>query len=935
MTDQGETRPEQLERFLSNREGDSSVEPAELQPRHLVAIAMTTDDGLDTLDDEFDWDRLLRTLAELDEDEQSRWLRRLIRNLGTRTASGIESEEGVSALSDRSYQLRHQNPEVFITFLDEIQSLLRHDTSSSGISGAEDEFRRLAEIGDRESDERVASFREQDLEQRLVEPTLNAESRISLLETLAQEPIEDVPTRMVVDALYPLRNHHDAGVEQAALEAFENWAKQLEQETATEAIEILERDLANEIDELPTSLITGIIMSGYIGPAIVEWLVDLPRIESRQDVVVAAFDTLEHIPGLRDSVELICDFLLRDAHEDEAVYAGIDVLESVLVGLEPHQNTENPVHTDHIQGVFFTQEELSVDEKIRSTLQTIVESSSYSEEVRAHAASAWLSVRPPEIQQLLWDIDIQEVGESAVVDAKLEAAADHRLVEFVDVIEDLWQEAEADGVKRNRLVESLDQLESREIVDVLLDPAFDSADAELRQAARETLVDSGYESEIERESQRRTIIDRISARFDAMSTAADIDRDIRDRNEKQTSTEEQRKQAGVKAAEAASKSVDNLAEFRSQGATQMLKLAPLFDQLKDLEAKIRNLVGQIDTLCEEIRSERDEAQQIEQEIKDVESDIDSTEQKLEDAKQQKEEVEDRINELDHEIIPDLENDIRSKQREYKKLDSKEPKLREFSGEDRRERYEQKYNQWENEMQKLDDHIDELESKKSRAETEMSDLKSDLSTIGSDISQFQGDLKTLRGEHQGLASDLDNSIQRIDGYQQRLENRRSELNELLEEYERIQSQVDDIVGTLNGIRESARSRESELQSRSEKFRSRVGSLRQTLQSLAETQSDAIDRRERQARRVRELANQLDIDHDDLEHLGERTKEEVPEADREAVELADQTRKRQYQQNETTWRLDSIFRRTFEADRIEDADTELAERAEERVKEGEAR
>ncbi|WP_058364851.1 hypothetical protein [Haloparvum sedimenti] len=936
MSDRGQADPGQLERFLSNREGESGVNPGELRPRHLVAVATTTDDGLASLDEEFDWAGLLEALSELEADEQSRWLRRLVRNLGTRTAAGIESEEGVRALGDRAYGLRHRNPEVFISFLDEVQSLLRYDTSSKGISAAEEEFRRLAEIGDRRSDERVAAFRERDIQQRLVDPNLGADSRISLLRTLGDEPLADVPTRMVVDVLYPLRNHYDAAVEKAALDTYEKWAKQLDdRRTAEEAIELLEDDLAGDLDELPPSMVTGIVMSGYVGPAIVEWLRELPRIESRQEVVVSAFETLEHVSGLRGCADDICSFLLRDAHEDETVHAGIDVLESVLVGLEPRQETETPAQTDHMRGVFFTEAELGVDETVRSTLQTIVESSSYSEAVSAHAASAWLSVRPPEIQRLLWEIDVEDVGESAVADAKLEAAADHRLVEFVDVAADLWDAAEGDADKRLRLVDALDRLESREIVDVLLDPAFDADDEELRRAARETLVDAGYESEVERESQRRTTADRIETRFDAMSTATDIDREIRDRTEERTSTEDERKRAGLEAAEAASKSVDNLSTFRSQGATRMLKLAPLFDRLKELEEAIRELVGRIDSLRGEVQTERDEAKRIEREITSVESDIDAAEGDLDSARREKDDVENRIQELQHDIIPSLEQEVGSLQREFRQLDGKEPSPRDFSGENWREQYERRHDEWERKMGEINREIEKLEGKQNDAETELSNRKSDLRRLNGDISDLEDELRRLRDDHRGLESDLEESLQRIDGYRRELEERQSELREIREEYDRVQARVDDIVGELNGVRQSARSREATLQERGETARSRADSLRGTLRSLAETQSEAVDRRARQAEHVRELAARLDADHDDLADLGERTRAEVPEADVAAVESAERARKHQYRRNETAWRLDSVFRRAVEADRVADVDPELADRAAERVEGGEER
>lgn len=936
MTEPGTADPEELERFLSNREGDAGIEPGELRPRHLVAVATTTEDGLGSLDEEFDWEGLLETLSELEADEQSRWLRRLIRNLGTRTAAGIDSEAGVHALGDRAYRLRHRNPEVFLAFLDEVQSLLRYDTSTTGISAAEDEFRRLAEIGDRRSDERVAAFRERDIQQRLVDPNLGAESRVSLLSTLAEEPLDDVPTRMVVDVLYPLRNHYDAAVEKAALETYETWAKQLDDRwTAADAIELLEEDLAGEIDELPPSMVTGIVMSGYVGPAIVEWLTELPRIESRQEVVVAAFEALKQIPGLRASAEDICSFLLREAHEDEAVHAGIDVLESVLVGLEPRQNTATPAQTDHIRGVFFTQEELGVDETIRSTLQTIVGSSAYSEDVRAHAARTWLSVRPPEIQRVLWEIDAEDVGESAVADAKLEAAADHRLVEFVDVAADLWDAAEGDPNTRTRLVDVLDRLESREIVDVLLDPAFDADDEELRRAAREALVGSGYESEIERESKRRTTADRIATRFGAMSGATDLDREIRDRAAKRASTEEERKRAGVNAAEAASKSVDNLAEFRSQGATRMLKLAPLFDQLKELEAAIRDLVGRIDSLCEQVEAERDEAKRIERDINAVENDIDSAEADLKNARQDKTGVQNRIQELQHDVIPGLEQDINSLQLEFQQLDGREPSPRDFSGENWREKFQRRHNEWEQKMGELKGRINELNGKKNDAQTEVRNRKSDLRELNTAISNLEDDLRRLRDDHRDLESDLEDSTQRIDGYRRELENRRSELQEIREEYERVQAQVEELVVALNGVRNAARSRESTLRERGETFRSRVESLRRNLASLAETQAEAIDRRARQAQRVREVASRLDVDHDDLEELGDRTRSAVPEADAAAVDAAEQARTRQYRQNETGWRLDSVFRRAVEADRVADVDPDLAERAVERAEGGETR
>jgi uncharacterized coiled-coil DUF342 family protein len=948
-------QPASLERLLGERsesaDSEASIEslsPEQLDPRHLLAIATTTDNGLNNLADEIDWDAFIDILGELDEEAEMRLLVRLVRHLGTRTTAGIDSAAGIEAIGDRVHELRYDHPNVFLAFLHELNSLLRRDSSTEAVRAAEEVFRQVAAEDDRVSSERVKTFRERDIRSRLVDPTISPEAVVSLLETLQKESPADVPTEMLIDLLYPLRNQYDADVEAAALRTIESWAAQFSDAT-DDTVETLESFLAGERNDLPPLLMMELVAVGYVAPAIVEWLVDLPRIEERQAVVTAAFDTLETISGIRDSSEQLCSFLLDAPLEERAMHAGIDMLGSILVGLVPYQRTENPVQEDHFKQLFFTDEELSVDEIVRETLQQITNGETYPSEVRAHAARTWLSVRPPEIHEALWEIDPSKIGEDPVVDAKLEAAANHRLVEFVDAIEEFWESAEPSSNQMLSLVETLDELETQDIIRVMLTPAFDYDDQSVREAARDALVESGYEAEVKREAKRRNVLDRIAARYDTMSDATETDREIRDRTGNQLATEENRKQKRLESSRATARSVDTLTNFRSEGATNMLRLGPLFDALEEIEAHIKEVVRQVEQLESEIESEYQKAQRIADDIEQTEREIDTTENDLDQARSRKQELENRIQELKRDIIPGLEREveqyedkIRQVKKKIREVERKEPSKPIRETEENVAKYKRQMDQWQSEMRSLERDLQSLQSDRDSTQRELNnarderrDCQSELGTVESNISQLESKLRSLRDDHRELCGQLDASQNRIDQHRARVEELADELTRLREEYEKYKSRIDSIVSELQSIRSRATSKHRQLANQSQQAREDAADLRDQLGLLASSQADARDRRADLIDRVASLTDRLEVDHDEFESLGNRTETETPTADTEAYDRATDTEDAQYESNVAKWRLDSILRRSVEREAVSKASEDTTARVEQRLTEVEER
>ena len=934
--------PDRLERFLAGRadeaEGSAlsgAFDPDELEPRHLLAVATTTEGGIDGLPGEMDWETFLEAFERLDDEEELRVLVRLVRHLGSRTNAGVESEAGVKAIGDRAYELRHDHPHVFISFLHEIHSLLRRDTSSEAVAAAEEQFRRVTEADDRVSNDRIEAFREDDIRRRLVDPTLGTQPRISLLETLAEESITEVPTELVIDVLYPLRNHYDADVERAALETLGTWAREFQSHQSPEdAVERLESYLAGETDELPSLLVAELVVVGYVGPAIVDWLVDLTRVEQRQPVVETAFETLRAIGGLRGHAERLCEFILENDLDADAAHAGIDVLGEILVGLTPHQHTETPAQDDHMRHVFFSDDELAVDETIRETLQTIVDGAGteFDPEVSAHAARVWLSVRPPEIHEALWEIDPDAVGSDPVVEAKIEAAVDHRLVEFADAVERLWEAGDNDPERLEPLVAALDELETTDIVRVLLDPAFEHEHESVRERAREALVESGYEAEVVREAQRRTVLDRIDSRYDTMSDATDTDREIRDRTGTQLSAEGDRKRARVESARATARSVDTLASFRATGATRMLQLAPLFDQLQELASRIQTVREAIQELVEAVERELATAEEIRDDIRRAEDRIESAERDLEEAKDRKRELEGRARELDNEVIPELSSRINDGRDDLHELKNhKKPSKFQYDDADR---YESAVREWKQDVRSLKSDIESLENDRREARDERSEIRNThLPNVRSEISDLETKIDGLYDDWDALKAKLENSAERIAGYSDRYESLRSDLQDLRREYERVAESVDEIVSDLREVVREKTSRHADLDERARDARSRASDLRDRLGTLGQRQTDARDRRERIGDRVELLTDRLSEDHDDLEDAGERTNEETPAADADAYDRAGEAADEQYRRNVENWRLDSILRRSVEAAAVEEEAPEIADQAHRRVEAGE--
>lgn len=969
MTEQSSVEPAVLEEFLAGRgENADAAEAAvsgDLDPRHLVAVATGTKTRLDDLPG-VDWESFLSAVGELPDEEEATYLSRMIWKLGTRTPTGIESEAGIRAIGDRAYELRYRHPHVFITFLHELRSLLRWESSPEAHSAAEEQFRRVATAHDHVSNERIESFREADIRRRLVSPSVNPSARVSLLETLAEEPVEEVPPDLFLDVLYPLRNQYDRDVEKAALETLTAWISELPTnqstdsatvrtdsaseratetadattETETSVVETLESHLAGEREEVPESILRELVVSGYVGPAIVEWLVDAGEIEKRQTVVATAFETLSLIPGLRSHADALCEFLLDSPLEPTPLHEGIELLGTVLLGLTPYQRTESPQQDDHVRRVLFTDEELAVDETIRETLREISEADDrYPSAVRVHATEVWLSVRPPEIQEVLWEIDPEDIGEDQVVDAKLAAAAEHRLVEFVDAVEDLWCAVPDDADRLEPLVDTLRALGTHDILRVLLDPAFDHDEEAIREAARDALETNGYEAEIDRERQRRTILDRIESRYETMSDGTETDREIRDKTSERFSLQNDRKRARAESAEATGKSVDTMVSFRANGSAQMLKLAPLLQRLKELASEIEQLRSRISQTESQIREEHERAEQIADDIERVETEIREAEKEIEQKKKEKKRVQSDIEEVERQTIPELEREINrydDEIRDHRRAEPTRPRKPTNPSERQAERYERKLNKYQEEHKKWERKLDSLGSERTELQNDLDSARDDLSTLkrkrdnlGDDINDLENKLNNFRNEHRDLCNRLDQSKSRISQYGTELSQLSGELEDLQQQYQAVKSEIDSIVAQLNRLREEATSERDRLASAAQSARSNASSLRDQLGSVVSAQSSARDRRRRLATRVSQLTERLGDDHEQFETLGDVTETETPEADTTAYESARQARDEQYRQNVEDWRRDSIFRRSTRSDAVVDLAPRLSEQAIRRV------
>jgi predicted nucleic acid-binding Zn-ribbon protein len=929
MTANKSVPPEEIERILADRTAGEKSSMAlsleELSPRRLLSIATSRQGRLDALDGALDWETLLNALDELPENERAQWLLDVIRRLGTWSGAGIEAETGIRALGERAYELRHQHPHIFLCYLHELHRLLRSEQSAEAVAAAEEQFRRLAAESDRASGDRIQDFHEQNLRDRLVDPNLGAESRTSLLEMLAAEPLEDIHPGVIIDLLYPLRNHHETAVERAALNTLESWATDLASHSVPDdVIETLEASLAGEQEELAEAYVRELLVTGYVAPAVIEWLTELPNVAERQAVVEAAFQALQRIPGIRGFSDQLCTFLLEQPLEETTIHPGIDLLGSILVGLVPDQHTEEPAQDDHIRRVFFTDEELAADRTIRQTLRTLAEDETRSREVRAHAVRTWLSVRPPEIHEVLWEIDPEAIGDDSIVDAKLEAAADHRLIEFVDIAEQLWEDGADTPDRLKPLAETLSDLQTREIVDILLTPAFDHDDPELRDEAQEALIESGYEAELVRERRRRTLLERIEERYQAMAAVAETEREIRNRKATRLTTEADRKRSRVRASEALSRSVDVLARFRAQGTGLMLQLAQEFTQLEQLAARIDQLREQQVELRNQIQEERDEAERLANEIQSVERDIDQTESDLENAQGERDRLNNEIPTLEREIS-NLETQVDQLEQEVRDLKRQEPSPPAVDDEQRQREYRNRQQEWERQLNQLQSEYESARNKLQNTKQKLQQAKNRRRELENEIRNLQKRLQELKNRHSNLSRQLDESNQRLNQYAEQLEELATQLDQLTDEYESCQQRIAQLTERLSQLRQDAERDRSQMREQRQNASSNAADARVRLESLMADQSSARGTRQQQNERIQRLQQRIDDDHEAFEEAGQRTKVESIEADERAAEASQQVATQQYRENVNRWRLDSILRRTTEGEVIEETAGELTERS----------
>lgn len=911
--------PADLDRLLASRErtaeddGDSGVEhsisPSDLQPRHLIA-AMTMTDQTDPSGQVFDWESVLDVVGELPGEEEAEWLTGVVRRFGGFHSTSSSTVSGIRALGDHVYEMRHTYPHVYVTYLHELHSLLRSSASSEVMETAESRFQHFATKGDAVSSERVREFYERDVSDRLVNPTVGKNSRLSTLQSLSSRSIDEVDSGIPMQLLFPLRNDYDADIEREALRVIEEWARTFETSTVSQStIETLEPLLEGDQEELPPRLVTELIVSRYLAPEVVDWLTQLPKVEERQEVVRAAFEALEPVAGLRDCGEELCQFLLERSHDEETMSAGIDLLKSIQVGIAPHHRTDDPAQDDHIRQERFIEAELAVDRTIRRTLQAIAEDDTEPDSVRAHAMRVWLSARPPELHEQFWDISPSDVGEDPVTDAKLEVAADQHLVEVVAKIEELWAGGSDDPDRLSSLTNVLSELGVREIVSLLLEPAFDHDDSSIREQAQEALLDNEYEAEIDRESTRRSIVERIGDRFEAARAASDLEEDVRQRKTERLSKETDRQDARVTASRTTSRSADVLVSFRARGTEFMLRLAPLFDRLEELADQIDTLERQQSELQSEIQQQRDEAQRLVDEIESVESDIENTENEIDRAQSELQACENEISDLDSQIA--------TAERERDRIENNPPRQQGI-GEEARKKYERELEDWKRKRDEARRAVESLKDEQRQNRQRFRELQNEIDSL-------QQQLRQLQNKHDRLSQELDASKRRREEHVNRLAEVESRLDELQQARQECQRQIDDIVGKLDGVRDEARTKREQLLDRQREASSEASRLRGEAKQLVREQSNAISEQRKRKERVGQLKEQIDDDQKTFQEDGSRTRDESIEADETAIEASIRRYLDHNDENVQHWRLDSAVRRVVEAEPFEEAESEHVERA----------
>ena len=762
-------------------------------------------------------------------------------------------------------------------------------------------------LEDLKSSRHCHSMYEAWLRQGLISHATPKSTMLAILESIRRRLVTETDLDLIGYHLRPLLESFDSDIILSAVTNIQHWGRQLSTNENTDDLNDLDRFRDDDIGVLPRSLANLLGINCLLVEPIICWLPSVSDDTRYPGVVEAIFRALDSLCGIRCYAEKLCPFILDTTLTPKAYIAGIDLLANMLTGLVEYQPaSELGVITDGYRRIFLAEQELLVDKQIRQTLEVLGRRGTLPNEIRQYAFKRLLESRPPNLLDLLREPIDNVVHDDPIIQAKLSATAVLRVLDFTDVIQQLWKTFPIDHQFHSQLINVLSYLGHRDIVNILLQPAFDTPNLEIRHLARETLQNAGYDMEIGREESRRLLNDLSQEELhtaEALSIAEDRIKDIHRHTHLEQALYEEIRIQGEYMLNAL---LHTAANMKARGADIALSLAVELTILEELLPEIESLETQLSELSDELSQQVERAESLldeivvveerigecEQEIQQCHSDIDNYEQKVENCREKIQGLEDEQDRLQgdapswDDYSSDSEDDDDSGDGEYQRaLDDWEDQLSECAnGISRLQDQEEKYQ----------DLISELNSRIRQLESELEDLEESLSQLEDELTASENQIHSYESQQERLVDELDDLRDQFTTCE-------SGVIDLEEDFQTVSS---DANSSIDQIRTERQQSDDQLDEISQNIRRYSASLNVESQNM-----------ETSRHQLAAVSQRIPVEREQFDTVGDRVLEKSFTADHSAVDTSQQLAIQQYERDLEKWHLDMAFRNTIAAEPFE--------------------
>jgi len=826
--------------------------------------------------------------------EREEWLATLLDKLLSHWDDRLPAAEALRAIAENVLRDDSVWPHLYLRLIQDTHRLLRLSSKSDTARVLQSLMDCIQSRAGEHIRPHVTRFHRSRIRRGLVDFETSPATAQALLSSLGSHNLADMDIEDLVAHLRPLTESYDPDVMKSALANLMQMGEQFPSRSNVQGtIDVLDEFREGRSESLPKTLENEMVVLQLFITRLVERLPPFADEGKFPGVVEAIFKALKSMHGTRDHTEALCNFVLQAALTQSAYHAACDMFGEMLTCLEEYcPRSREPSRADPYRRVFHVEQVLKKDRRIRKTLETIAKNIALPDEVRTYAYLTLLRSRPPELMGFLRERYAEVSPSDPLVSARIQAASDLRVLEFAEVVQVLWKNDRKDEKLAQELIASLQALGHRETVPLLIEAAFAAPDSELARKASNALRTNGYEVEIVREDDRRTLNDLSLRQEKTAEHLAKTEDHVRVSYSQIMETDAGLQDARASIGNTLSRMLHTAVDLKGRGVETALRLTVEFEELEGISRAIVPLEAQFEQLAAELMVQVNIAQVLLDNIVRVESEIESCEHDI------------------AECIAGIErceaNAAACRQRRFealahaKALRSEGPSQSYNSNNDT---YTYDYSSWESAIQSANYEAD-------RAGAEEAEYRARRDELSRELSHLRSLLRSLESRHAELGRELMASEAQIGAFQAALNRLNAQLQTLRHQYQECEARINALVNAFEDAANQADSQRANLadtQHRLTGVSSQLMDRRRTLHKDLEHSSAEVKTHKRELAAVGEDITRgrgkFDID-------ARRALEDSFRADDAAVEASGEAGERHEHADKDRLHLDLAIRNTLD-------------------------